>query len=145
VQTLVDDVSQKVNKPRLLNHPTGTACPSSTGRLMTDAYVQSISNGSHPKAALFMAYKAVFTKYPMLRGTSPTDYLEGVFKDEFINLSSDPKAAEGFVAKDMMNINSALLHTDTSSMRQALKLTVGNFSNHSSGERKNENQIKGAL
>jgi hypothetical protein len=121
------------------------ASPSSTARLMTDAYAQSISSGSHPKAALFMAYKAVFPRHAMLRDTSPKDYLEGVFKDEFINLSSDPKEAKEFVARAMMNIIVGFLHPEISSMRQALNLTAENFGKHGLEERQIESQIKGAL
>jgi hypothetical protein len=115
--------------------------PEGTAKRLCEAYRAAISKRAHPKEALCSAYRAVAKQNQDLAHVPPEEYFVAVFEEDFVNLSSNPKVAKEFVVRAMMNLMSAYLHPEISSMREAMNFTVDSFGSFG----KNESRIKSLI
>ena len=93
--------------------------PSDTARIMAQAYKNAISSGYYPKDGLVSAFNAIKNKNDYLKDMPSAQwYFNGIFKEEYINLSNDPDEAKDFVIVAIMNLIEAYLHPEISSLTE---------------------------
>lgn len=114
---------------------------SDTAKTMVDEYNQWISEGLTPKDALLCMYGAIKNRNADLKHLENGQYFEYVFRDEWANLSDNPDEAKKFVVTAMMNIITAYLHPEISSLREGLNLNESNFFERGKKQRAIEQQI----
>ncbi len=92
----------------------------STVKTMCDAYNLTIGKRYSPKDGLIEAFNAIENRNQYLRSLGAENYLSRVYKEEFENLSNDPKRARKFVKKAMTEIITEYLSAEYSSLNSGL-------------------------
>ena len=99
----------------------GGSSPESTVKEMCDAYNQEIWAGKSPKQAITYAFEKIKKKSMLLKHMSAAQYMQGIFGDDFNNMSSSSEEAKDFAVRVINVTITAYIHKKETTLESLIR------------------------